>query len=157
MDQERVPISPADLRETLEDLKETVARMHRELTAALTLEKEAAAAKAELREAETARDDAENSASMEAYAQGVVDGKNAEIRDTQMTAFLNAHPNVCAARETARLREATFNNLLQGVQEHRDWYKQGGYHLSALRSRVDLLTALINARLAEVNTETDEF
>lgn len=157
MDQERVPISPADLRETLEELKETVAWMHRNLTSSLALEKDAAAARAELREAETARADAENSASMEAYAQGVVDGKNAEIRAMQMTAFLNAHPNVRAARETSRLRETTFDTLLQGVQEHRDWYKQGGYRLSALRSRVELLTALINARLAEINTETDEF
>ncbi|HPD42254.1 MAG TPA: hypothetical protein PLD43_11940 [Anaerolineae bacterium] len=155
MNRVQIPVSPDEVRQTLSDLDGVTAMMAADLRAAWEIERELAIAKAEAQSKKQLLLDVENATTMEAYASGKIDGKNAETRNTQLTAYLNADERVQEARAAVQEAEARSESLAQALQEKRDWYKHGSYRLSALRAKAELFNTLIAAGLAASNDGSD--
>jgi len=80
----------------------------------------------------------ETMAMMEAYADNRIDGKNAEQRTMQMTAYLSGHPDCMVARAELRNAEREAAGLQAAKEAAELSYKAATYRLHGLRSVADL-------------------
>ena len=88
---------------------------------------------------------AENSATMDAYAGGVLSGKNQAERDTQLAAFLAQDEDVQAAARLLRRAEVTASNLEAEVTRCTGDYKAATYRVHAAKARAELMRAMLDA------------
>ena len=84
-------------------------------------------------------------ATMEAYANDVVDGKNQKQRDMQLNAWLGQHKEVQEAKRTVRQRSVGTAALKVEVDAARRNYSIATNRLWALRAMAELHAARLNA------------
>ena len=98
-------------------------------------------------------DDAVSAATMEAYAEGVLNGKNQAERDVQLATFLYYYENVTLARRDAETAEVTLANLERAAAETEAAYKAAVYEVRALIAQAELQSAMLS--LAAHNGDGD--
>jgi len=89
--------------------------------------------------------EAEADATMGAYADGAVDGKNAEQRKTQLDAYLAGHEAVRAAREHLRAVETRATNLEAALAVAETEHKTALARWNTARAQAELLAAMLTA------------
>jgi hypothetical protein len=90
-------------------------------------------------------DEAEADATMGAYADGAVDGKNAEQRKTQLDAYLVSNEAVRAAREHLRAVETRVVNLEAALAVAETEHKAALARWNTARAQAELLAAMLTA------------
>jgi hypothetical protein len=89
-------------------------------------------------------------ATMEAYARGVLTGKNQTERDVQLAAFLATCNDVRETAEDVRRAELTMANMEANLERALANCKAAAYTFHAVRAIVDLRTAELNALAGQV-------
>ncbi len=89
--------------------------------------------------------EAEAEAMMDAYAEGAIDGKNAEQRKTQTDAWLARHEGVLAARDACRAVEARVVDLEAEAAVAEAEYKAALAKWNSAQAAAGLLSAMLRA------------
>lgn len=142
-------VNETEIEALLTDLIDLPEELIAAQTQLIDLETELAGLKAvDLPRAKGALDLATNTASMDAYAKGVIDGKNAEQRKLQLDAYLAADEGLAAAQAALAALEGQMASLEAQIARANGDYKAAAARLSATRARAELWSARLRALAA---------
>jgi len=148
------PITDHELDRTIDDLRAVPGEIQTAAYRVADLEADLAAFKAqELREAQDEYDSIVNASTMKAYASGAIDGRNASMRDDQLTYWLGNDTRVAEAKAQLHEAEATVAALEGEVARAQAEYKAATYRHHALRAVADLQRAMLDMASSGVEDE----
>jgi len=140
-----------DAEKVLSDLRTLPGSYRAQLATAVNAEGSKAAAQFELGEAKRLLDLTVTDATLEAYGEGVIDGKNQAVRDVQLSGYLAKHPAVRGAQSAVAEAEAELQRADEDKAFAEAMAKAAGYELRAAMAAATLIAALLGAEEGEDN------